>query len=135
MKVFVNLKSIGKKKQCLTKKEYILPEDIRTVKDLILAFVRICVKDFNEKELFSYLTREEIEEASDIGKIHFGDKENQAKQDEAKAIENALTSYEDGIYRIFIGERECGDLSENITLFEGAELSFIKLAMLAGRMW
>lgn len=135
MKVFVNLKSIGKKKQGLTKKEYVLPEDIRTVKDLILAFVRICVKDFNEKELFSYLTREEIEEASDIGKIHFGDKENQAKQDETKAIENALTSYEDGIYRIFIGERECGDSSENITLSEGDELSFIKLTMLAGRMW
>lgn len=135
MKVFVNVKQIGKKKQALTKKEYEINEDIRTVKDLITAFVKICVKDFNEKEALSFLTKEEIEDRAEIGKIDFEDRENKTVQDEKKAIKNALTCYEDGIYRIFINNRELGGLNEEVSPTEGMELTFIRLTMLAGRMW
>lgn len=135
MKVFVNVKQIGKKKQALTKKEYEINEDIRTVKDLITAFVKICVKDFNEKEALSFLTKEEIEDRAEIGKIDFEDRENKTVQDEKKAIKNALTCYEDGIYRIFIDNRELGGLNEEVSPTEGMELTFIRLTMLAGRMW
>ena len=52
-----------------------------------------------------------------------------------KAKENALQSFEDGLYRIFIGDNEIEGLNTAITLNEGDTLTFIKLTMLAGRMW
>ena len=53
----------------------------------------------------------------------------------SKAITNALQSYEDGIFRIFMDDTETGDLSSPIQLKEESTLTFIRLAMLSGRLW
>ena len=52
-----------------------------------------------------------------------------------EAITNALQSYEDGIFRIFMDDTETGDLSSPIQLKEESTLTFIRLAMLSGRLW
>ena len=52
-----------------------------------------------------------------------------------EAIVNALQSYEDGIFRIFMDDTEAGDLSSPIQLKEESTLTFIRLAMLSGRLW
>ena len=52
-----------------------------------------------------------------------------------EAITNALQSYEDGIFRIFMDDTEAGDLSSPIQLKEESTLTFIRLAMLSGRLW
>ena len=44
-------------------------------------------------------------------------------------------SYEDGIFRIFMDDTETGDLSSPIQLKEESTLTFIRLAMLSGRLW
>ena len=139
MKVYVNVKQIGKKKNKIDKKEYEINEEIKTVKELLTEFVTINVKKFNEglieEDVVPYLTDEKISDLSDAGKILFGVDYNGKKQDLEKAIENALQSYEDGIYRVFVNDEEVGEIESEIELKEKDELTFVRLTMLAGRMW
>ena len=139
MKVYVNVKQIGKKKNKIDKKEYEINEEIKTVKELLTEFVTINVKKFNEgsteNNIVPYLTDKKINDLSDAGKISFGVDYNEQKQDLEKAIENALQSYEDGIYRVFVNDEELGKINGKATLKENDELTFVRLTMLAGRMW
>ncbi|BBM46072.1 hypothetical protein [Leptotrichia trevisanii] len=139
MKVFVNVKQIGKKKNKIDRKEYEISGEIKTVKELLTEFVTINVKKFNEglieEDVVPYLTDEKISDLSDAGKISFGVDYNGKKQDLEKAIENALQSYEDGIYRVFVNDEEVGEIESEIELKEKDELTFVRLTMLAGRMW
>ncbi|BBM58072.1 hypothetical protein JMUB4039_2059 [Leptotrichia trevisanii] len=139
MKVFVNVKQIGKRKNKIDRKEYEISGEIKTVKELLTEFVTINVKKFNEglieEDVVPYLTDEKISDLSDAGKISFGVDYNGKKQDLEKAIENALQSYEDGIYRIFVNDEEMGEIESEIELKEKDELTFVRLTMLAGRMW
>jgi hypothetical protein len=139
MKIFVNVKQIGKRKNKIDKKKYEISEKITTVKELLTEFVTINVNEFNngftENDIVPYLTDKKINDLSDAGKISFGVDYNEQKQDLEKAIENALQSYEDGIYRVFVNDEEMGEIDCEINLKENDELTFIRLTMLAGRMW
>ena len=139
MKVFVNVKQIGKRKNKIDRKEYEISGEIKTVKELLTEFVTINVKKFNEglikEDVVPYLTDEKISDLSDAGKISVGVDYNGKKQDLEKAIENALQSYEDGIYRVFVNDEEVGEIESEIELKEKDELTFVRLTMLAGRMW
>jgi len=139
MKVYVNVKQIGKRKNKIDKKKYEISEKITTVKELLTEFVTINVNEFNngftENDIVPYLTDEKINDLSDAGKISFGVDYNGQKQDLEKAVENALQSYEDGIYRIFVNDAEVGEIDCEINLKENDELTFVRLTMLAGRMW
>ena len=139
MKIFVNVKQIGKRKNKIDKKKYEISEKITTVKELLTEFVTINVNEFNngftENDIVPYLTDEKINDLLDAGKISFGVDYNEQKQDLEKAIENALQSYEDGIYRVFVNDEEMGEIDCEINLKENDELTFVRLTMLAGRMW
>ena len=139
MKIFVNVKQIGKRKNKIDKKKYEISEKITTVKELLTEFVTINVNEFNngftENDIVPYLTDKKISDLSDAGKISFGVDYNEQKQDLEKAIENALQSYEDGIYRVFVNDEEMGEIDCEINLKENDELTFVRLTMLAGRMW
>ena len=139
MKIFVNVKQIGKRKNKIDKKKYEISEKITTVKELLTEFVTINVNEFNngftENDIVPYLTDKKINDLSDAGKISFGVDYNEQKQDLEKAIENALQSYEDGIYRVFVNDEEMGEIDCEINLKGNDELTFVRLTMLAGRMW
>lgn len=135
MRVFVNMKQIGKRKNVIDKKEYEISEDIALVSDLIREFVGICVKDFNQEKIIDYLLEQDMKDNADVGKIGFNDRENKNKQDVVKAIDNAIQSYEDGIYRIFVNDEEVGALNDSINLREDDTITFIRLTMLAGAMF
>lgn len=139
MRVFVTVKQVGKRKNKIEKQPYDIHETIETVEDLIRSVVTSEVERFNRKEegegVIPYLTSEEIEDSSVQGKISFGADYNGKKQDLERALENACLSYEDGIYRLFVNEEEAGALKEPLELKEGDVLSFVRLTLLAGRMW
>lgn len=140
MKVKVNLKQIGQRKQRVAPVdlEYsVLP---KTVRELIALTVEICVNAYNERvrrgeEGAEPLNSQQITDMAEVGKIAFGINYGGKEQDLDKARENALQSFEDGLYRIFIGENELEGLDTPVALNEGDSLTFIKLTMLAGRMW
>ena len=57
MKVYVNVKQIGKKKNKIDKKEYEINEEIKTVKELLTEFVTINVKNLMKVLLKTTLFR------------------------------------------------------------------------------
>ena len=140
MQVQVNVKRIGKRRNAIETRPYEIGE-VRDVGGLIAAFVTAEVTRFNARAevgetALRYLTSEEIADAATVGKIGFGADYNGQVQDLAAAIENARQSFEDGIYRIFINGDEVGDaLDMPVTLHENDEITFVRLTMLAGRMW
>jgi hypothetical protein len=135
----VHLKSVGKKKNSIKELPFYLENCPSTVRELIVETVKTCVRDYNERkqeqELLKNLTHTQIEDMASAGKVSFGVNYGEKDADFEKAAENAIQSYEDGIFRIFIDEEEAGTLDETIRITEDTSLTFIRLTMLAGRMW
>ena len=96
------------------------------------------VKGYNQKpidtSLLPYLTDDKITNQAQTGKISFNDRKNENNQNEQTAIQNALTCYQDGIFKLFINDEEIEENTE-ITLKENDEITFIRLTMLSGRLW
>ena len=140
MQVQVNVKRIGKRRNAIETRPYEIGE-VRDVGELITAFVTAEVTRFNERAAagetaLRYLTSEEIADAATVGKIGFGTDYSGKVQDLAAAIANAHQCFTDGIYRIFVNGAELeGPLDTPVTLHENDEITFVRLTMLAGRMW
>ncbi|MBO7450064.1 MAG: hypothetical protein J6U54_06800 [Clostridiales bacterium] len=145
MLVYVNQKSIGRNKKIKTVPlEY--DKVPTTISELIEETVKIMVDDFiTRKETIkeSPLTSEQIEDLKEIGKISFGFIYNDKMPDLDKSIETALLAYFDGLVCIFINDEiqdfrpeKVEDLKDcKIELKENDTITFVRLAMLAGRMW
>ncbi|MGY3779534.1 hypothetical protein [Isobaculum melis] len=138
MKLYTKVKSIGKRRPIL-KMEEVEVKAPNTLKELISELVEQNVEKYNEKpieeHLFYYLLEEDLQSAAKNGKIDFGERKNKKEQPIEQAIENALLSFKDGLYLVFIEEQEVKDLEAPLIIEEGNVLTFIKLTMLAGRMW
>lgn len=139
MIIKVNVKQLEKKRSKICGVSFILENAPSDVRMLISEAVRTCVREYNKRvirgERISPLSSNQISEMSEIGKIAFGINYNGKLADENAAAENALQGYEDGLYRIFIGENEAGDLSDKIDLSDNDSVTFIRLTMLTGRLW
>ena len=137
MKIIINIKGLSRKK-VIYQEEIELINKISTTKDLITELVRINVEKFNkkidDKDILSIMTNEYIAEAARSGKIGdevHGDK----KANLEKALDTAYLAFEDGLYCIFVNDEQTEKLEDNLALKDGDVLTFIKLTMLAGRMW
>lgn len=139
MEIKVNIKHMGKRKKSVEPKLYQLISSPSTVKELILAVTQAGVEDYNlrqeNQELLTCLTREEIEDKAESGKISFGTVYGDRKADLKKAQDNAIQCFEDGIYRIFLDNRPLESLDESIEITGETVFTFVRLTMLAGRMW
>ena len=137
MKIIINVKGLSRKK-VIHQEEVELINKISTTKDLITELVKINVEKFNkkidEKDILSIMTNENIAKAARIGKIGdevHGDKKANLK----KALDTAYLAFEDGLYCIFINDEQSEKLDDNLSLKDGDILTFIRLTMLAERMW
>ena len=139
MKVLVNMKKMGKRRNSITQVPYELEGVPHTVKELIEKMVSVCVRNYNKnmenQELLRNLSLKEMEDMTEGGKISFGVNYGEKQAEERAAVENAWQCFEDGIYRIFYGNKQLRELEESIELPENSELTFVRLTMLAGRMW
>jgi len=137
--ILVNIKSVGKRKAALTAMPYVLADSPDTLRDLIMAIAENEVGLYNAKEtdtmLLPFLTQEQIEDQSSVGKIGFGRIYSDKKEDPKKAIETALQAFEDGLFRVAINEAEVQGLDTPINIKDGDTLTFIRLTFLAGRLW
>ena len=137
MKIIINVKGLSRKK-VIHQEEVELINKVSTTKDLITELVKINVEKFNkkidEKDILSIMTNENIAKAARIGKIGdevHGDK----KANLEKALDTAYLAFEDGLYCIFINDEQTEKLDDSLNLKDGDILTFIRLTMLAGRMW
>jgi hypothetical protein len=139
MQVFVNLKSIGKRKPTLEKRPYFLPDSITTLLDLLTSVVEIEVQRYNAKEteamLLPFLTEAQIEDQATVGKVGFGRIYSDKKANAEKAVSSAVQGFEDGLFRVMINDCEAKELGSSINVNDGDTLTFIRLTFLSGRLW
>lgn len=139
MKIFIRMKSAGKRRPLLENVPYEIPEGITTLRELLTALVQIEVEKYNQKgmdvQVLPFLTEQELEEGETVGKVGFGRIYSEKKADVEKATENALQCYEDGLVRVFLNDAELTETEEKVSLQEGDHLTLIRLTFLAGRLW
>ena len=139
MELNVNVKSVSGKKNRITSILVSYSRDEMTVRELIEETVQFCVSDYNKRkengELLRALLPQEIDDKAAQGKISFGMVYGEKDADLKKATNDAVEAFADGVVAIFADERRLESLDEQLKLTEIQSLTFIKLAMLAGRMW
>lgn len=139
MRLRVNVKQAGKRRPAVREDVLEVSEEILTLRDLIRDVTERRVKDWNERTEDDFILRalsaEEMEAGAAVGKIAYGERMNRALQDSEQAVKSALQSFEDGLYCVFIDEEQIEHLDASIFLKEESVLTFVRLTMLAGRMW
>lgn len=139
MTIRVNVKQLGKRIYSVEPVDFPLDCRPETAGELICAAVRTSVKQYNERikrtEMGKPLDKETESAFEKAGKIAFGLPFSDKKADADIAQQTALSAYRDGLFRMFIGDEEIEDENTKIELSEQSEVMFIRLAMLAGRMW
>lgn len=135
----IYLKQIGQRKQTVAPIDFEYSPVPGTVRELITQTVVACVNAYNERVRQGDLranpvTEKQIEDMASVGKIAFGINYGGREQDIGKAVDNALQSFEDGLYRVFLNDREPERLDDNLDLHDGDSLTFIRLTMLTGRI-
>lgn len=139
--VLVTVKQLGKKRDKIQKQPFTLPYSPATLRQLIEGAVSTCYGEHKRKaerredDLPAPLSQAEIEERSEIGKIAFGIVYDGRMPTLAAAQQTAVQAFEDGLFRVFLNGEEQTDLDKPLTVNENDELVFIRLNMLAGRLW
>lgn len=134
--IYVRMKKLGKQKSTdLQPIPFELDTKPETVRELLVSLTKLGVKQYNarkdEGQILAYLTKEEIAEQAQRGKITSGLRGGaDAKEDQA--IDNTIQCFEDGIYRVFAGEHELTALSDVIPWTDNMIFTFIRLTMLSG---
>ena len=76
MKILVNMKKMGKRRNSIHQVPYELENVPHTVRELIEQMVKVCVRDYNKnmenQELLHNLSLKEMEDMTEGGKISFG---------------------------------------------------------------
>ena len=135
----VNIKSAAGKKNRVTTVKIPFDENISTAEELIEGAVSYCVDEYNARressELLKILSPEAIGDMASVGKVSFGINYGTKDADKEKAIADAKEAFADGIVVIFADKSKLESLETSVNLSTTGELTFIKLVMLAGRMW
>ena len=135
----INIKSVSGKKSRITTRTMLFDENINVVEELIKAAVAATVNEYNERressDLITVLTPGLIEDKAQTGKVSFGVNYGEKSPDLETAVNNALEAFADGIAVIFADDKKLDSLDEAIDINEIKSLTFVKLTMLAGRMW
>jgi len=139
MKIYLSVKQVGKKKAYLSDVSYEVSGSPLTLADLIRLIVAERVKEYNAKtpdsDIVALLTQEDIDAQAQTGKVGFGRRFGSEDADLQKALEAAMLAFTDGLYRVFIGEKEIERLDEHLEIRDGCKIAFIRLTFLSGRMW
>lgn len=139
MRIYVTVKSLGKRKNALTREPLDLNTTPETLRDFLVAVVTENIRQFTERQesasLLSYLTPAQVDEQGQAGKVGFGMIHDDRIPDQQASIEAALLAFEDGLYKVFIREQEIARLDDAIQLADGDNVAFIRFTMLAGSLW
>ena len=139
MDIYVRVKAIGKRKDILAPTPYTIPDEIRSLRQLLTAVVQKEVAQYNNKEteaqLIPFLTQQELDDQTKTGKVSFGTIYNHKKADPGKAVTNAIQCWEDGLVRVFMNDEELSDLDAPLRIETQAVFTFMRLTFLAGSIW
>ncbi len=109
-----------------------------TVREFLEFMVEHTLREYKERkqtELIKVLTEQEIKDRASAGKVDFDTNNGLKLPDPEEAKKNALESFEDGVTVLFVGDRKAESLTEVLHIGQDTEITFIKLTMMAGRLW
>ena len=138
MNIYLKIKALAKRQPLIDRVPFYIDDNVTlsTSNMLVEYIVRRNVDDYNNKAvdapLFQYLTGDMLANSVKTGKTGFNDRRNDKAQDVDEAIQNALTCFNDGLFRLFINDTETG-YGEHLSLTDSDEITFIRLTMMAGR--
>lgn len=81
------------------------------------------------------LSKEEIGQQAALGRVKFSDSYQENMGDMETAIQVMMQDFKDGLFRVYLNEKECLDLKEKLDIKDGDDVVLVRLVMLAGRMW
>lgn len=144
MNISISVRQLGKKHPILQEKSISLDTSapVITVRTFIELIVKHQVELFHsasfewEDQDMIHLPKENyLPILTDTGKVGFGAVYNHNKVDVAKAQENAIIAFEDGLYALFQGDDQLESLTQEIDLSQNKSFTFIRLTFLAGSYW
>ena len=138
MTIYVNAQRISRRKQTIEPVPMELSGTPGTLAELIRLCVEACVERQHRRTAESgesVLTQEKMDDLAAVGKIAFGFDANGTPADREEAVANALQSYQDGLFRVFLNGKALGDLEDAVALTGRDVLTFVRLTMLTGGGW
>lgn len=139
MKVYIQVKKLGKRIQTVGSIPYELETCPATLRELIACMVNQGVEGYNERlrsgAQNKALSEAEIQDMSQVGKIAFGIPFGEREANPQKAVDAALLAFADGIYRFYINELEITELDTPVHLCEDDTIAIIRLVMLTGGLF
>jgi len=139
MEIMINMKRMGKRRNAITRVPFHLEHCPATVGELLEETVKTCVKEYRERQenmdVIRFFSREEIADKAAAGKVAFGINYGERQPDLWQALESARQAFEDGIAVIFIDGQEQEHLTDNVAITPESDITFVKMTLLAGRMW
>jgi hypothetical protein len=115
-----------------------LPPGLVTARQIIEAAVAAEVAAYSERaeqaSLVRVLTDRALRDDLARGAVRMGDASPPGPPDVAVAVETALLAFDDGIFKVFVGDTEVGDAEAEgpVELADGADVLFLRLVPLAG---
>jgi hypothetical protein len=115
-----------------------LPPGPVTARQIIEAAVAAEVAAYAERaeqaSLVRVLTDWALRDDLARGAVRLGDASPPGPPDVAVAVETALLAFDDGIFKVFVGDTEVGDTEAEgpVELADGADVLFLRLVPLAG---
>ncbi len=108
-----------------------------TLQDFLTRVVRQEVEAFKnrqeERKLVRVLSKEDIEKGLAKGKVDSGGLEHEPQDvDPVAAVENALVAFKDGLYYVFVDDKQALSLEEEISLMPDSRVLFLRLVPLVG---
>ena len=110
----VQVKQAGRKANSIITTDLCLTHSPSTVEELLVLVTRETIIDFKER-------KESLKSGKDV--------------DQATAIKTTIEAFEDGLIALFIDGIRYEDIKQELSLKGGETFTFVKLTMLAGRMW
>jgi hypothetical protein len=106
------------------------------LRDLITSIVVREVDAFitrqEERKLARVMSRQEVEQGVQSGKVDVGERDPGQKINTPDAIATALQAFEDGLYFVFIDEVQETNLDSEVFLKANSKVIFLRLTALVG---
>lgn len=141
MQITISVKQPGRKHAIIDRQVLEIDDitDHPSLRELLVAVVNQQVAAYNnkplEKNLLPFLSPEQTDDLLAAGKAGFGSIYNEHKADAEKAQATALQAFEDGLFAVFINDKEIQYLTEIFSLDPLTIITFIRLTFLAGSIW
>lgn len=134
MTIYISAKQLKKRAAQVSAQPHTMASEPATLRRLIECLVSDAVARYNrrleEKRGIAPLTKDEIDHMANVGKIGFGIPFGSREAELQAALQTAIQGFEDGLYRVFVGDREIESLDSPLGLMEGDTVTILRLVML-----